>query len=235
MFLWGTLPNVGNRRFRHVTPGDRAVKNFDHFEVAHSYQETAVTTRTGSEPLPALGARVRELRRARGLTLAQLAGSAGLTHGFLSKLERGLASPSIASLSEIARALGTSQVELLAGAHSPPDVPGSPPTQVQRVGEGTAGAYGSGRARLLTTGTRRLQPMEYEGDNTDPGAYFTHAEDEFIHVIAGRVIVDLGPEGTVTLGPGDSVYVSGGVPHRWSTGGPEPYRLFIVKEGTRTV
>ncbi len=233
MFLWGTSPNLGTGRFRHVTRGDRAVKNFDHLSVARGHQEIAVTTHADSEPLPALGARVRELRRARGLTLAQLAGSAGLTHGFLSKLERGLASPSIASLGEIARSLGTSQVELLAGQTT--DVPGAPATQVQRAGEGTTGAYGSGRARLLTSGTRRLQPMEYEGDNTDPGAYFSHAEDEFIHVTAGRVIVDLGPEGAVTLGPGDSVYVSGGVPHRWSTGGEEPYRLFIVKEGTRTL
>jgi transcriptional regulator with XRE-family HTH domain len=204
-----------------------------HSVATRSYEETAVTTRTDSEPLPALGARVRELRRARGLTLAQLAGSAGLTHGFLSKLERGLASPSIASLGEIARALGTSQVELLAGQVM--GVPEAPTIQVQRAGEGTTGAYGSGRARLLTTGTRRLQPMEYEGSNTDPGAYFTHAEDEFIHVIAGRVVVDLGSEGMVDLGPGDSVYVSGGVPHRWSTGSPETYRLFIVKEGTRTL
>lgn len=124
-------------------------------------------------------------------------------------------------------------MELLAGETM--GVPSAPAVHVQRAGEGTTGAYGSGRARLLTTGTRRLQPMEYEGSNTDPGAYFTHAEDEFIHVITGQVLIDLGSSGTELLGPGDSVYVGGGVPHRWSTGGSETYHLFIVKEGTRAV
>nr|WP_285597941.1 XRE family transcriptional regulator [Kineosporia sp. NBRC 101731] len=171
-----------------------------------------------------MGRRIRQVRRTRGLTLIQLADAAGLTHGFLSKLERGLASPSMASLDRITVALGTSQVELLAGQGN------VQVSAVHRAGEGTAGSYGLGRARLLTTGNRRLQPMLYEGDNTDPGEFYQHAEDEFIHVTDGKVLVDLGPDGIEPLGPGDSLYLSGGTPHRWSTGGPEVYRLFIVKE-----
>ncbi|GAB3283594.1 helix-turn-helix domain-containing protein [Kineosporia babensis] len=176
-----------------------------------------------------LGARIRQLRRARGLTLADLAEAAGLTHGFLSKLERGLANPSIPSLSAIALALGTSQVELLAGTPAP-DLP---VVQVQRAHEGMSGPYGLGSAQLLTSGDRRLQPMLFEGSNTDPGEFFTHAEDEFIHVTHGRVLVDLGPQGTAELEPGDSLYFAGGVPHRWAAAEPGCYRLFIVKEGTR--
>ncbi|MBT0768406.1 helix-turn-helix transcriptional regulator [Kineosporia sp. J2-2] len=200
---------------------------------------------TVSDTQQMLGARIRQVRRARGLTLIQLADAAGLTHGFLSKLERGLASPSMASLAQIALALGTSQVELLAGSgsgsgpapggptghHEPPAAARAPgPVRVQRSGEGVSGPYGLGRARLLTSGDRRLQPMLSEGENTDPGEYFQHDEDEFVHVIAGRVLVDLGPGDVVTLGPGDSLYLGGGTPHRWSTGGPQPYQLFIVKE-----
>ncbi len=178
-----------------------------------------------------IGARIRELRRARGLTLADLAASAGLTHGFLSKLERGLANPSIASLGDIALALGTSQVELLADAPKPGDLPD---VQVQRAHDGPTGAYGLGRARLLTSGDRRLQPMLAEGENTDPGEFFAHAEDEFIHVVDGCVIVDLDPQGQVRLEPGDSLYLTGGVPHRWAAAEPGRYRLFIVKEGALT-
>nr|WP_269809785.1 cupin domain-containing protein [Kineosporia rhizophila] len=73
----------------------------------------------------------------------------------------------------------------------------------------------------------------FEGDNTDPGEYYQHAEDEFVHVTLGRVLIDLGAEGRVTLEAGDSLYLSAGVPHRWSGAGA--YRLFIVKEGTRPV
>jgi transcriptional regulator with XRE-family HTH domain len=221
MFLWGTLPNLGSRRFRHVTREDAAVTT--------SAEETAVSTpdEVDAAGPGTLGARVRQLRRARGLTLTQLAASAGLTHGFLSKLERGLAGPSIASLNQIALALGTSQVELLAGRFSD-----SPAVQVQRAGEGMSGPYGLGRARLLTEGDRRLQPMAFYGDNTDPGEYYEHAEDEFIHVTEGSVLVDLGPQGTFRLSTGDSIYLAGGVPHRWAGAVEGSYRLFIVKEGT---
>ena len=45
-----------------------------------------------------LGARVRELRRERGLTLKALGSLAGLSHPFLSQLERGLARPSVGSV-----------------------------------------------------------------------------------------------------------------------------------------
>lgn len=45
-----------------------------------------------------LGARIRELRQARGLTLVRLAAATELSHPFLSQLERGLAQPSLASL-----------------------------------------------------------------------------------------------------------------------------------------
>jgi len=174
-----------------------------------------------------LGQRVRRLRRARGLTLVRLASAAGLSHPFLSKLERGLATPSMASLAQIARALGTSQVELLADADG--GSPGHPAADVRRAGQGAAGPYGLGHARLLAGG-RQFQPMEYEGSNTDPGEYFTHAEDEFLYVVAGSLCVELGEHGDATLARGDSLYLDGGVPHRWRTAGPDPYRLLIVKE-----
>src|SRR3989442_7824207 len=61
-----------------------------------------------------LGARIRALRLARSETLRALAGRAGVTESFLSQVERGVASPSIASVQRIARALDTSIAELFA-------------------------------------------------------------------------------------------------------------------------
>lgn len=55
-----------------------------------------------------LGQTVRELRRAHGLTLEQLAEKIGRTAGFISQIERGLARPSVATLAEMGRALGVS-------------------------------------------------------------------------------------------------------------------------------
>ena len=55
---------------------------------------------------PVIGTRMRELRKARGLTLKQLAGETGLSIGYLSQLERQEADPSVRALSVIGTALG---------------------------------------------------------------------------------------------------------------------------------
>lgn len=53
------------------------------------------------EPLD-LGARVRELRKAKGWTLEQAAGQAGLTRSTLSKIENGQMSPTYDALKKLA-------------------------------------------------------------------------------------------------------------------------------------
>lgn len=173
-----------------------------------------------------IGARIRRLRHARGLTLVQLAEAAELSHPFLSQLERGLARPSIGSLEKIARALGSSQLELLAED----DDPGQSPVALVRADGGTTGHYGEGEARMLVTGRRRFHPMEVVGDNRQVGDFFVHAEDEFVHVATGRVEIDLGDWGVHELETGDSLYYAGGTPHRWRALDDSGYRLLVVKE-----
>ena len=55
-----------------------------------------------------LGAKIREQRLKRSLTLKQLAAKTELSVSFLSEIERSLAQPSMASLRKIAQAFGTS-------------------------------------------------------------------------------------------------------------------------------
>src|SRR4051812_45570056 len=57
---------------------------------------------------PKVGARVRTLRRERGLTIEQLAAATGLTKGFISQLERDRTAPSLSSIARICDALGVS-------------------------------------------------------------------------------------------------------------------------------
>jgi transcriptional regulator with XRE-family HTH domain len=61
-----------------------------------------------SEPdLPRrIGGEIRDLRKARGVTLAAMAEASGLSVGYLSLVERNLATPSIKSLHAVSRALG---------------------------------------------------------------------------------------------------------------------------------
>jgi Uncharacterized conserved protein, contains double-stranded beta-helix domain len=55
-----------------------------------------------------VGAEVRQLRKARGMTLTDLAAQTGLSIGYLSQVERNLSAPSVKSLHDISRALGVS-------------------------------------------------------------------------------------------------------------------------------
>lgn len=160
----------------------------------------------------------------------QLAALAELSHPFLSQLERGRARPSMLSLEKIARALGSSQLELIAAAADEIEYPDQSPTVLVRAGEGTRGHYAEGEARLLVHGDRRFHPMEFTGENFEAGDFFVHEEDEFVHVIAGSVEVDLADQGMSVLGVGDSLYYCGGTPHRWRAVDPHGYRLFVVKE-----
>ena len=52
-----------------------------------------------------LGSKLRGVRRSKGKTIQQVALSAGLSVGFVSQVERGIAVPSIASLKKLALAL----------------------------------------------------------------------------------------------------------------------------------
>ncbi len=183
-----------------------------------------------------VGRRIRELRRARGLTLVRLAGAAQLSHPFLSQLERGLARPSMASLDRIARALGTSQIELLSAGddHDTPES-GSSGTPFVGHDEGVRGSYGGAEARLLATGTRKLHAVEIRGTAPDPGDYVSHVEDEFVHVLDGSVLVDLAGEEPRILVPGDSFYCDGGTAHRWSAIDDDGFRMLIVKQKPRAL
>src|SRR5437868_14546359 len=66
-----------------------------------------------------VGERLRELRRFRRCTLRTIADRSGLSESFLSQVERGRASASIASLRRIADALGASMADLFEPDHLP--------------------------------------------------------------------------------------------------------------------
>ncbi|HAF71129.1 TPA: hypothetical protein DCL37_07305 [Candidatus Acetothermia bacterium] len=75
--------------------------------------------------LEGIGARIRALRRKKGLTLNELASRCQLSASFLSQVERGMISPSIVSLYRICQVLEIPISHLLAEP-IPPCLPGHP-------------------------------------------------------------------------------------------------------------
>lgn len=171
-----------------------------------------------------LGGRLRALRRTRGMTLVQLAEVAQLSHSFLSQVERSQATPSIGSLGRIALALGTSPIELLSPVGTAGRSSVIPTTAAPR------GTYGDEDARLLVTHPEaRFRPLSLRGSRTEYGEPFSHAEHEFLHVISGRIEVEVDGEASV-LEEGDSVYYGSNVPHRWRAVDEDGFHAMVVKE-----
>lgn len=184
---------------------------------------------------PRLGGAIRARRRGLGMTLVEMAAGAGLSHPFLSQLERGLARPSMRSLTAIADALGTTAQALLAES----DLPGGPglraaagagPVSVVHATDRPPSADSpGGLVRPLARGERAMLPVEYDGAPPEFHEYFAHDGEEFVYVVCGVIEVDV--EGELrTAGAGDSVYYGGGLRHRWRSAGAEPVRLVVVQQ-----
>lgn len=65
-----------------------------------------------------IGSKIKELRIQKSLTQEELADRAELSKGFISQLERDIASPSIATLVDILQCLGTNLEEFFSGTTS---------------------------------------------------------------------------------------------------------------------
>ena len=187
-----------------------------------------MVVRLGTEAAPDrevdLGARIRALRVARGETLRQLAAQAGVTESFLSQVERGVASPSIASVQRIARSLGQSIAELF--------TEDDPAGSLVRVGDRRRIVYqGLGAVdEFLTRATDgRLQVIMSTiepGGGTGDEAYTHDSDEEVVIVLEGSLDLWVGPE-HYRLEAGDAVTHPSRVPHRNTNPGPGVARVLF--------
>jgi DNA-binding XRE family transcriptional regulator len=175
-----------------------------------------------------LGGRVRELRRERGLTLKALGSRAGLSHPFLSQLERGLARPSVGSVERIARALGVPVTALWSTRRSTP-VRVAPADEGMVVPHAEPGAPGG--VREVPDDDSPLRVREWSGGSRSwPEHMETAAGETLLYVARGAVEVDL--DGTVhALDEGDALRFDGGVPHRIRRSGGVATRALLVSHG----
>ncbi|MEV6398803.1 helix-turn-helix domain-containing protein [Streptomyces sp. NPDC051907] len=170
-----------------------------------------------AEPLR-VGAAVRRRRRALDLTLAAVAERSGLSVPFLSQIENERARPSMRSLQRVADALETTAVQLLAASDPARTV------DLVRADEEEELPFGSG-VRALVRGHHQLHAMEFLGEQ-DAGREFQHRNDELMYVADGAAEVEA--EGRAfRLARGDSLFLSGGVRHRWRATAPDT-RIVIV-------
>jgi len=171
-----------------------------------------------------IGARLRAARVARGLSIGTVAEASGLTKGFLSRLERDAASPSVASLVAVCDVIG-----LRVGA-----LFDAPETALVRAGDGRLIEFGaeSAEERLLTPGTQQqvevIHSVIQGGGHGGVELYTLDCETEFAYVVGGHLELVLEDE-TVTLGRGDAMTFPGRTPQTWrNASATEPCEVLWV-------
>jgi transcriptional regulator with XRE-family HTH domain len=163
--------------------------------------------------LVSLGAKLREVRRQRNLTMKQVASAADLTESFISQVERDSVNPSVGSLLKIAGVLGIHIADLF----EPPAKPSGRVVRADQRSRLTYPGFGTTDALISPNLNGKLEviwaeskPGESSGDQP-----YTHAGDEeCIVVIKGMLEVWVGDEQYV-LNAGDAITFESRMPHRW--------------------
>lgn len=171
-----------------------------------------------------LGRKIRDLRLRRGLTVQQLAEATGLSKGFVSQVENGRTSPSLATLYDLAKSLETSVAYLVVEEDLVPYV-------VRRSQRPHMSINGnSSRVEVMSAQPRRS--LELLHAELPPGVamsdkrHFHHGE-EVVLCVEGKVRLMCGDH-TVVLEAGDSCHFDGRVPHIIENPGDSLARLFIA-------
>ena len=178
-----------------------------------------------------LGNRVRAVRKAARLTLADVSEQTGLSQGFLSQVENGVTAMSIASLYLISAALNVPATLLLADEEYPQ-------VSVMRAGSGPWYEIVPGEkamTRDLTSTKRRL--LEARESTLPPnwtGPALRHLGEELLHVVSGTMTLELVGLRTEVLGPRDTMVFPARIPHRWGTLDTEVRLIDIVCNPTST-
>jgi transcriptional regulator with XRE-family HTH domain len=158
-----------------------------------------------------LGERLRERRKAIGKTQQQVAEEASLTVGFISQIERGISTPSLASLYNVAKALDAS-VDMFVSR-----VPARTHSVVSHSGQRQTYQVG-GTARFYEFLERGFPEAKLNAclSHVPPGyasEMVSHEGEDFVYVVAGRMLYEVdGIE--YLLGPGDTLHFDSRRPHR---------------------
>ncbi len=184
------------------------------------------TSKDSADHLARLGAELRSLRKAQGLTLQLLAERSGKSVSFISKIERGLARPSITALQDIAEALKVpigwffqtsgpvpaNEQPFIVRAHRRRRLTYSGMTSTDYMGfeDFLLSANLDGQ---LAMGISRYAPGGTAGDDL-----YTHQGEEAGLVLEGEIELTLDKQ-VFLLKPGDSFSFPGKIPHTYRNPG----------------
>jgi transcriptional regulator with XRE-family HTH domain len=177
-----------------------------------------------------VGQRIKALREAQDMTLAQVSSLTGIDAQRLSAYEDGSAVPAIGAVIQLSRVLGSRMEGLLHGGGAVSEY-----LTICRSGESLSGEQGDTEqsyaySSLTRPGTAGhvMEPFLLTFDpKTAPGAPISHDGQEFVYVVDGTV--ELFYDGrSYKLEQGDSAYLESSRPHTFHGLGDSVARMLAV-------
>ena len=162
-----------------------------------------------------LGARVRELRKARSWTLEHAASQAGLARSTLSKIENGQMSPTYEALKKLAIGLDISVPQLF---NPPQEGQVNGRLAVTKSGEGNAQATVTYEHELLAETLTKKKMLPYRArirarDIAEFDGWVRHDGEEFLYVLTGVVSLYTEFYEPIEMRRGDSAYYDATMGH----------------------
>lgn len=167
---------------------------------------------------------LRAVRRQSGMTLEALADEAGLTKSYLSKVERGQSTPSIAAALKIARALNVDVAQLFS------DDPTESKICIDRVSSSALERHHPLASAMLG---KDMSPFIVRpGRQFTVHAHASHPGQELVFVHVGSVELSYNGD-IIELGAGDSAYLDATVPHKLRQSSAESAVVLVVAHDQR--
>lgn len=185
-----------------------------------------------------IGSRIKELRKQASLTLKELGEKTSLSHSLISRLENGIAMPSVQTLETVAEILKVDvgyffrqeaereYVISRRGNRRASELKRGPGHKVNYIVEHLAeGMFNRWMEPVLVTSVGKDEHVDQ----------VTHDGQEFIYILEGKIETTLGEE-KVVLRKGDALYFNGTLPHKGVSLSKKPAKTLSVNliPGTRT-
>jgi transcriptional regulator with XRE-family HTH domain len=172
-----------------------------------------------------IGVKIKELRQARGLSLRTLGDLCELSPNTISLIERGVSSPSVATLHRLATALGVPIIAFFEQQDNYAEV------VITRAEERSRS--GSARVLLESLGVGLAdQTLEPFLVTLKPGAgagkpLMAHAGHELVYVLEGELEYEVAGR-KYLLSEGDTLLFEAKLPHNWRNLGRDSVKFLLV-------
>ncbi len=184
--------------------------NVDYFEGLTGELPTSEST-----DIDSIGVRVKNLREEKGLSLVKLSKMTGFDVELLTRIEKNEVQPQLGTIIKLSKALDSAFSRVLSGV-------GSKSYSITRKNEQKTLARsttGSGKKQVYSYKSlapevkgRHMEALIIQLEEKPGDDKSVHEGEEFIYVLDGTVVLDIGEE-TFDLEPGDSVYYLSKAPH----------------------